>query len=412
MALTKIITDTIDLSSDTTGLKMPKGTTAQRPAAVDSTVGETRQNTTTGKMEIYTGAKGWRALQQTGQDVGVVPSNNFNTVLYTGTSAARSINVGFQPGLTWIKDRSTDYSHVWIDAQRGATYQLKSNSTDAQSQESQGLTAFTSTGFNLGTATGSYNLNNDNYVSWNWKASVPFSYPASGSGEGSQIPSAGYSNQAAGFSIVEYTGVFDSGTGAGSRQVKHNLGGIPEIIIAKEINRTSTRWVVRTQIIDNDPYSYLVLNGTNALAQLGTIDGTLNLPTDEKFDINWNTSVGTSGQDIIAYCFRSIPGYSLIGKYTGTGSATDSPKIYTGFEPAWLMTKDTSDATGWWYIFDNKRSTSNPRDIILGANDDDAEYGPVASYNVNFYEDGFQYRNSTICCNQTGGNYIFMCFAS
>ena len=80
MALTKIITDTIDLSSDTTGLKMPKGTTAQRPAAVDSTVGETRQNTTTGKMEIYTGAKGWRALQQTGQDVGVVPSNNFNTV--------------------------------------------------------------------------------------------------------------------------------------------------------------------------------------------------------------------------------------------------------------------------------------------------------------------------------------------
>ena len=31
MSLTKIITDTIDLSSDTTGLKMPKGTTDQRP---------------------------------------------------------------------------------------------------------------------------------------------------------------------------------------------------------------------------------------------------------------------------------------------------------------------------------------------------------------------------------------------
>ena len=30
MALTKIITDTIDLSSDTTALKMPKGTTAQK----------------------------------------------------------------------------------------------------------------------------------------------------------------------------------------------------------------------------------------------------------------------------------------------------------------------------------------------------------------------------------------------
>ena len=32
MSLTKIITDTIDLNLDTTGLKMPKGTTAQRPA--------------------------------------------------------------------------------------------------------------------------------------------------------------------------------------------------------------------------------------------------------------------------------------------------------------------------------------------------------------------------------------------
>ena len=45
MALTKISTDTINLSSDTTALKMPKGTTAERPAAVDSTIGETRENT-------------------------------------------------------------------------------------------------------------------------------------------------------------------------------------------------------------------------------------------------------------------------------------------------------------------------------------------------------------------------------
>ena len=35
MALTKIITDTIDLSSDTTGLKMPKGTTTQRPDGIE-----------------------------------------------------------------------------------------------------------------------------------------------------------------------------------------------------------------------------------------------------------------------------------------------------------------------------------------------------------------------------------------
>ncbi len=59
-------------------------------------------------MEIYTGAKGWRALQQTGQDVGVVPSNNFNTVLYTGTSSTPTVitGVGFKPDFTWIKVRN------------------------------------------------------------------------------------------------------------------------------------------------------------------------------------------------------------------------------------------------------------------------------------------------------------------
>ena len=86
----------------------------QAPGDVPDTipvVGTMRENTTTGKMEIYTGAKGWRALQQTGQDVGVVPTNNFNTVLYTGNSTVpyastgpqQDIDIGFTTDLTWVK---------------------------------------------------------------------------------------------------------------------------------------------------------------------------------------------------------------------------------------------------------------------------------------------------------------------
>ena len=412
MALTKIITDTIDLSSDTTGLKMPKGTTAQRPAAVDSTVGETRQNTTTGKMEIYTGAKGWRALQQTGQDVGVVPSDNFNTVLYAGDGATTQLisGVGFEAGFTWIKDRDVAENHALFDIVRGANEWLHSNNEDAQTTYSgnYGLLSWNSDGFVVGNGT-AVNDSGENYVAWNWKASDSFSYPASGSGSGSQLASSGYTNVAAGFSMVKYTGVISS---QDTREVQHGLGGIPEIIISKEINRAPTRWVVRTQIIDNDPYSFLIFAtpGNAALAQLGATDGTLNLPTDTKFDINWNTSVGTSGQDIIAYCFRSIPGYSLIGKYTGTGSATNTPIIYTGFEPAWLVVKRT-DSTGAWNINDNKRNTSNPRNSILQANVNDYEYTNVA-YNINFYNDGFQINNNHGDWNASGGEYLFMCFAS
>ncbi len=38
MALTKIITDTIDLSSDETGLKMPKGNTDTRGVLITQTI--------------------------------------------------------------------------------------------------------------------------------------------------------------------------------------------------------------------------------------------------------------------------------------------------------------------------------------------------------------------------------------
>ena len=296
-------------------------------------------------MEIYTGAKGWRALQQTGQDVGIVPSNNFNTVLYVGNRPSNNVitGVGFQPGLTWIKDIDAAESNTLFDNVRGA-YALESNTESVQSNF-VGYFNFDSDGFTVGDS-GQINTSSNNIVSWNWKASDAFSYPT----VGSQIASAGNTNVEAGFSIVQYTGVLSS---SGSYEVQHGLGGIPEIIISKEINRASTRWVVRTQLIDDSPYAYLVLSGTDALQYFnGGVDGTLNLPTATKFDINWNTSVGTNAQDIIAYCFRSIPGYSLMGTYTGTGVSTATPRIYTGFEPAWIMVKCV-DSTRAWNITDN-----------------------------------------------------------
>ena len=284
---------------------------------------------------------------------------------------------------------------------------MESNTESVQSNF-VGYFNFDSDGFTVGNS-GQINTSSNNIVSWNWKASNAFSYPAVGSGSGSQIASAGYNNVAAGFSIVEYTGALST---ADYRSVQHGLGGIPEIIISKEINRASTRWVLRTQLIDDSAYAYLVFSGTDALQQfIPGNDGTLNLPTASVFDINWNTSVGTNAQDIIAYCFRSIPGYSLMGTYTGTGG-TDFPIIYTGFAPAWLMIKRT-DSTGNWCIYDNKRDTTNPNNAVLAANSSNAESSYTSGYEVNFYNNGFQIAvGPSVDINTAGGDYIFMCFAS
>ena len=145
---------------------MPSGTTAERPTSPNT--GEWRYNTTTNLVEFWDGGE-WRDLQS--EDIPPTPSENFNTVLYTGTGSAQSITgVGFKPDWIWIKDRDTNFSHAVTDSTRGVGNIIKPNSTDAQSTDAQSITSFNTDGFSLGTAGGSFNNNGDNYVAWCWKA--------------------------------------------------------------------------------------------------------------------------------------------------------------------------------------------------------------------------------------------------
>ena len=58
---------------------------------------------------------------------------------------------------------------------------------------------------------------------------------------------------------------------------------------------------------------------------------------------------------MIAYVWSEKKGYSKFGSFTGNNNA-DGIFVYTGFRPAWVMTK--SSGTGGtnydWVIFDNK----------------------------------------------------------
>ena len=101
--------------------------------------------------------------------VDVIPSKNFNTVLYTGNGSTQSITgVGFQPDFVWWKSRSGSNSHVQNDSVRGVELMLRSNLTNAES--SGDLTAFQSDGFSVRNTVDNGNYNNETYASWNWKA--------------------------------------------------------------------------------------------------------------------------------------------------------------------------------------------------------------------------------------------------
>ena len=390
----------------------------------DLEIGTTRENTTTGKMEIYTGAKGWRALQQTGQDVGLVPTNNFNTVLYTGNSTVpyastgpqQDIDIGFTTDLTWVKvlgnGTVAGSSTVIYDVTRG-NYQYMYVGSSGYSGGSglasnAGIGAITN-GFSvLDTGIGSslggaYGVNgspgsaygNGQYVSWSWKAGgTPISNP-----DGTTTSTISL-NSDAGFSIVKTASV------GGLINVGHGLGATPEFIMLKGITNVgfALDWNIWHKSIGTDAYlSTSESGGTSAVQSRSGSFPTVNTTI---FENNWTGS----SSEYVAYCWRSIPGYSLIGSYTGTENA-DFPIIYTGFEPAWLMIKRT-DSTGDWYVWDNKRSTSNLRLNTLDLNTSDPELASSGIAGVRFLNNGFQVQSIYTFNNAAGGDYIFMCFAS
>jgi hypothetical protein len=69
MALTKVSTGVVDMSQDTGGLIIAKGTTAQQPTCTAANLGSIRENTTENKVEVCTanaGTPGWQFLEEVG----------------------------------------------------------------------------------------------------------------------------------------------------------------------------------------------------------------------------------------------------------------------------------------------------------------------------------------------------------
>ena len=342
----------------------------------------------------YTPPTGFLALcTKNLPDVDVVPSEHFNTVLYTGNgSDNRSIGlVGFQPDWLWIKERSSTSSHILSDAVRGATKQLKTNSTGAESSNADEIQAFESDGFQLGTE-GSVNENTQTYVAWNWKANGSGSSNTNGS-----ITSTVSANVDAGFSIVSYTG-----DGSSLATIGHGLSKAPELIHIK--NRTdSDSWISFTTVIDGS-LDYMYLNLTNAKADLA-----IATPTSSVFSVDSGNQINGSGDAHIAYCFHSVDGYSKVGSYTGNGNV-DGTFVYTGFRPAWVMLKKTGNAANGssWVINDSKRLGYNNDNPRLRANTSGQEDD---TGRVELLSNGFKMRVNYAESNEDGVNFIYIAFA-
>jgi hypothetical protein len=336
----------------------------------------------------------------------VVPSANFNTILYDNGAGAKT-GVGFQPDLVWLKSRGSAYEHEWTDAVRGVTKALSCDSNLAETTDSTGLTAFGADGFTVGTDNNYDDQTGTGMVAWNWKAN--------GSGasntDGTINTTATSANVAAGFSISTYTG-----NGSAGATVGHGLSQTPELVIVKDrdSNSVNNNWFVTSTGLTNTTTYSITLNSTYAESNVGgatSYGGGLALtsasvvtPISGTTD---NRTSNESGDNYIAYCWHSVDGYSKIGSYI-PNSNVDGPFVYTGFRPAWVLVKAINGGHSW-FLADSARSPNNV--VGFGLLPDATSTDRTGSH-FDFLSNGFKPRGGADAWfNGAFGPYLYMAFA-
>ena len=326
-------------------------------------------------------------------------TNNFNMVLWTGNETARSITgVGFSPDLCWMKSRSDASGHRLYDTVRGATKGLSSDGVATEYTES-GLTSFDADGFSLGTQVGT-NGDDKLMVGWNWLAGTAFSNSAGANG--ANVDSSGQVNTKAGFSIVSW-----QYTTSADNLIAHGLSSAPEMMIVKSRTNGYNWDVYHTAL--SAPTKRFILNGTTSSTGAGgEVAGFFDTaPTDTLFE--YNTSAATNNDNMIAYCFHSVEGYSKIGTYSGNNDSTDGTFVYTGFRPAWVLIKLYNSAGQWWGVYDSARDPDNLVTQRLWWNASNGE-SAYSGDELDFLSNGFKLRGNYSSINASY-NYLYLAFA-
>ena len=340
------------------------------------------------------------------------PSAHFQTVLYTGNETARTItndgNSDLEPDFIWNKGRDHAHYHYLTDTTRGLTKYQYSNANNAEEIFSVYVTNTTSDGFTLGNGQGM----NDNtnvgggvdYVTWQWKANGGSRTTFTESGDN---PGGGYqANTTAGFSIIDYTG---TGQTAGDPAlVPHGLGVAPSFIIVRQRDATRDWNVFHHKNTSAPETDFLVLNSNAATADAANRWNDT-MPNATNVVLGDTARVNDDAGSYIMYAFAEKQGYSKFGSYVGNGNA-DGTFVYTGFKPAWVMSKETG-ATGNWIIHDTTRDPGNGSIKQLKADTDEVEYNTGSDTSRDILSNGFKQRFAGGSQNTSGDTHVYLAFA-
>ena len=334
-----------------------------------------------------------------------------NVVEYTGTGGNLNVTgVGFQPDLVIIKrvDSSSGGAPAWFDSSRGVLNELSSNGYGDESTTANSLTAFGTDGFTVGS---DKSISTGKYDALCWKCNGG---TTSANTDGT-IASTVQVNQAAGFSIVQWTGTGTSGS------VGHGLGVKPAFIIIKNRDTDGEHWDVWHQYMNDR-----VASTDNQRLRIDQEGGVVS--STNTFDVSeiTSTTIGFGGagstngstKAMVAWVWAEKDQYSCFGSYEGSGNACtgtqSSPFIPMNFKPRILWIKGTDSSEPWLVYYREiegylgsaaKGESGNPKSGYWVLNSNSAE-----TYYENIYIHGTGFScgdNNTAEVNASGGAYIF-----
>ena len=270
----------------------------------------------------------------------------FSTHVYEGTSSTQSIDNGIdlsgEGGLVWFKNRITNtgvvnLGHVLQDTERGNTKFLRTQGNAQEETSSSMISSFNSNGFTFGSDT-NINFNSDKGVAWTFRKAPGF------------------------FDVVTYSGQSNNGVFDTWFTVPHNLGSTPGCVIIKSTSNSES-WVVWHRSMPTETMHLNQTGGAND-SNYTTWFGHANGAADANniYIRAGQFAAGYPGYNYVAYVFahddqsfgtNSDESIIKCGSYT-TNSNGSIPDVNLGFEPQWLLIKNTSTSANW-YLYDSMR---------------------------------------------------------
>ena len=327
------------------------------------------------------------------------PQKLFSATIWTGNGSGRTISSGSKSDAVWIKRRNGAASWAVQDSTRGTSAALEFNTAATEDTSfTQGVTAFGSSSFNIGTQS-QVNNNSDTYVGYAIGANGG---TTSSNGNGS-VTSTVQTDPSGAFSIVTWAG------SGGAATIGHGLSGAPSFMVAKSRTSSATveDWVAFHKNMNNGAYpaneSRMYLNSTGGYSTGALWQNDNNSST--VFGVTSNIS--NSSKNYVAYCFTDVEGYCKADYYVGNGESSDNAFVYLGFRPAWIMIKGLASGAGW-NIHDNATSPINLASTALQANTSGAE---LSNYNIDMLSNGFKVRDGDGDLGTNGNKYIYLAMA-